>query len=165
MKSLYERHIGYLTAVCYRYVANEDDVKDVLQDSFVKVFSSIGSFEYRGKGSVRGWLTRIVVNESLSFLRHNNRPEQVRPDYELPDTADEEPPDFTEITPETIQQMVQQLPKGYRTVFCLYVFEQKSHREIADLLGIKADTSASQLHRAKCMLAKMIKDYKMRSHG
>lgn len=152
MRSLYERHIGYLTAVCSRYIVDEDDMKDVLQDSFVKVFTSIDRFEYRGKGSVRAWLTKVVVNESLAFLKENSRIEWVRSDEGLPDVTD--------ISPETIQEMVQKLPKGYRTVFCLYVFEHKSHKEIAALLNIRADTSASQLHKAKDMLARLINDYK-----
>lgn len=160
MRSLYERHIGYLTAVCSRYVVHEEDVKDVLQDSFVKIFSSVNKFEYRGKGSVRAWLTKIVVNESLGFLSRNQRVEVSYPEWELPDNAEEETPDIEAVTPEEIQRMIQKLPKGYRTVFCLYVFERKSHKEIAELLNIKPDTSASQLHKAKGMLARMIKDYR-----
>ena len=165
MRSLYEQHIGYLTAVCSRYVANEDDVKDVLQESFIKIFSSIEKFEYRGKGSVKAWLTKVVVNESLAFLKRNNRIELVYPEQELPDLPEEESPDITDISPDVIQKMVQKLPKGYRTVFCLYVFEHKSHKEIASILDIKADASASQLHKAKEMLARFINDYKMRNYG
>lgn len=97
MRSLYEQHIGYLTAVCSRYVVNEEDVKDVLQESFIKIFSSIEKFEYRGKGSVRAWLTKVVVNESLAFLKQSNRIELVYPEQELPDLPEEESPDITEI--------------------------------------------------------------------
>lgn len=165
MRNLYEQHIGYLTAVCSRYVVHEEDVKDVLQDSFVKIFASVDKFEYRGKGSVRAWLTKVVVNESLSFLKRSSRLEVSYPEWELPDKAEEESPDVEDISPGAIQEMIQKLPKGYRTVFCLYTFEHKSHKEIAELLDIKPDTSASQLHKAKDMLAKMIKDYKKRNHG
>ncbi len=165
MRSLYDQHIGYLTAVCSRYIVNEDDVKDVLQESFIKIFTSMGKFEYRGKGSVKAWLTKVVVNESLAFLKRSNRMELVYPEQELPDLPEEEAPDITDISQDEIQEMVKQLPKGYRTVFCLYVFEHKSHKEIASLLDIKADTSASQLHKAKVMLARSINDYKMRNYG
>ena len=165
MKGLYEQHIGYLTAVCSRYVVNEDDVKDVLQDSFVKVFTSIAKFEYRGKGSVRAWLTKVVVNESLAFLKQQRHLEMAYPEQELPDLPEEESTDLTDIPPEAIQKMVQQLPAGYRTVFCLFVFEHKSHKEIASVLGIKTDTSASQLHKAKGLLAQMSNDYKLRNNG
>ena len=56
--------------------------------------------------------------------------------------------------------MIRQLPEGYRTVLNLYVFEERSHKEIAVLLGIKESSSASQFHRAKNILAKKIKEYK-----
>ena len=55
--------------------------------------------------------------------------------------------------------MIRRLPDGYRTIFNLYTFEDKSHREIAEILGIKENSSASQLHRAKALLAKWIKEY------
>jgi len=165
MRNLYERHIGYLTAVCSRYVVHEEDVKDVLQDSFIKIFSAVDKFEYRGKGSVRAWLTKVVVNESLTFLKQDSRLEVSYPEWELPDKAEEDLPEIEDVSSETIQGMIQKLPKGYRTVFCLYAFEHKSHKEIAELLDIKPDTSASQLHKAKGMLARMIEDYKMRNHG
>ena len=91
--------------------------------------------------------------------------EMVYPEQELPDLPDEENTDINNISQEAIQKMVQKLPQGYRTIFCLYVFEHKSHKEIASLLGIKADTSASQLHKAKNMLARLINDYKTRNYG
>ena len=56
-------------------------------------------------------------------------------------------------------EFVAELPEGCRTVFNLYVFEEKSHKEIAALLHIKEHSSTSQFHRAKCMLAKRIKEY------
>jgi RNA polymerase sigma-70 factor (ECF subfamily) len=73
-------------------------------------------------------------------------------------TEDDDPP-IDNIPPEVIHQMVRQLPTGYRTVFNLYVFEDKSHEEIARLLGISLNTSTSQLHRAKNQLADMIRKY------
>ena len=53
MRSLYNLHIRYLTAVCARYLARDEDVKDALQEAFLKIFSSIGRFEYRGEGSLQ----------------------------------------------------------------------------------------------------------------
>ena len=77
MKLLYCRYAGCLTAVCSRYVACMDDVRDVLQDCFVKIFTSIHGFEWRGEGSLRGWMVRIVVNESLKFLKRNRQLESL----------------------------------------------------------------------------------------
>ncbi len=155
MRELYDRHIRYLTAVGGRYV-DDDTLRDVLQESFVKIFSSISSFEYRGEGSLRAWMTRIVVNVALSHLRGAISSSSID-SIELP--AEEEP-DVGHVPIEVIHRMIRSLPTGYRTVFNLYVFEQRSHREIAALLGIGENSSASQLHRAKAILAKQINEYK-----
>ena len=159
MADLYSRNIGYLTAVCSRYVSSDDDRNDVLQTSFVKIFSSIGNFEYRGAGSLRAWMTRIVVNEAIRQLKSQARQDHIE-EQNIPDIADEDEPETDDIPQEAIQNMIRQLPDGYRTVFNLFVFEEKSHREIAEMLGITESTSASQFHRARNMLAKKIKEYR-----
>jgi RNA polymerase sigma factor (sigma-70 family) len=156
-KKLYCRYIRYLTAVCSRYITCEDDIKDVLQESFVKILTTIGKFEYRGEGSLKAWMTRIVVNESLQTLKRSQSFETFDPDWDRQDDDDIE---TEEIPTEAIHEMIRNLPVGYRTVFNLYVLEKKSHKEIASILKIKESSSASQLHRAKEMLAKQISDYK-----
>ena len=157
MRLLYDRYIGYLTAVCSRYVVDSAAVKDILQDAFVKVFSKLDGFEYRGEGSLKAWMSRIVVNDSLKNLRGAGRLKYVD---ELPDTEGEgEIEGMPEVPVRELTEMIKSLPDGYRTVFNLFVFEKKSHREIAGLLGIKEDSSASQFFRARAMLAKKIKDY------
>ena len=69
MHRLYDRYIGYVMAVGLRYVPDRDEVRDVVQDSFVKIFSSISRFEYRGEGSLKGWMLRIVANEAISYAK------------------------------------------------------------------------------------------------
>ena len=73
MRQLYVCYIGYLTALCSRYVNEDEDVKDILQESFVKIFTSINQFNYRGAGSVKAWVSRIVVNEALRFIKKNEK--------------------------------------------------------------------------------------------
>ena len=154
----YERYVGYLTAVCSRYIVDRDTVKDVLQESFVRIFGKIGEFEYRGEGSVRAWVTRIVVNDSLKALRGSGKMKYVD---DLPDDREEEEEisSLPKIPPAVLQEMIRELPDGYRAVFNLFVFEKKSHKEIAALLGIKEDSSASQFFRARNTLARKIKAY------
>lgn len=153
---LYTRYVRYLTAVCARYITNDEDVRDILQDSFLRIFSSFPTFVYRGEGSLRAWLTRIVVNEALKWLRDSHICWQ---DIDgINDIPDDEP-DTTGVPTELIYRLIRALPDGYRTVFNLYVIEGKSHKEIADLLHITESTSASQLHRAKALLAKWIKQH------
>ncbi len=159
MADLYGRNIGYLVAVCSRYISSEEDRNDVLQSSFVKIFSSIGRFEYRGDGSLRAWMTRIVVNEAIRYLREQTRSSHAD-ERQMSDMAEEEDPEVEDIPVGVIQDMIRQLPDGYRTVFNLFVFEEKSHKEISAMLGITESTSASQFHRAKNILAKKIKEYR-----
>lgn len=158
MRLFYDRYIGYMAAVCCRYIPDEDSRKDILQESFIKIMTSIDRFEYRGEGSLRNWVSRITANEALNYIR--GKAAQTLIDYEdnLPDVPDE--PNVDGIPDDVINEMILKLPPGYRMVFNLYVFENKSHREIAHLLDIKETTSASQFLRAKAMLARMIKEYR-----
>lgn len=160
MSQLYQRYVGILTSVCYRYVVHENDVKDVLQNSFVKIFTSLSKFEFRGEESLRVWMTRIVVNESLNFLQNRKKMRFVEDETKLLDLPDEEEVSLDRISDEELHQLIRELPDGYRTVLNLFVFEGLSHRQIAELLSIKESTSASQFYFAKRLLAKRIKDLK-----
>ncbi len=162
MKTFYDIYSRYLTVVCSRYVNNKEDVKDVLQESFLNIFKSIHNFEYRGNGSLKAWTSRIVVNESLKYIKENEKMQLASlPDWDIPDNDDNQEPDFEDIPISIILKMISALPTGYRTVFNLYVFEEKSHKEIAAILGIAENSSASQLHRAKSLLAKEIESYRL----
>ena len=156
---LYRHHVRYLTALCSRYITNDEDIRDVLQDTFIKIYNSLDSFTFRGKGSLKAWMARITLNETLSFIRKNTHFDTVDIDNHDVDTPEEDV-ETDGITDEMLHQFIQELPDGYRTVFNLYVIEEKSHKEIAQTLGIKVNTSASQLHKAKAMLAKRIKQYR-----
>lgn len=159
MDVLYAEYANYLTAVCARYISDDDDVKDILQEAFIKIFTTIDTFDYRGTGSLKAWMGRIVVNESLQWLRQRKRSPFDRMEADPPDLPDDDP-ETDDLSSDELTQLVRQLPEGYRAVLNLYVVEGKSHKEIAQMLGIKPDSSASQLHRAKNMLAHIIKDYK-----
>lgn len=164
MKELYCHYSGYLNAVCSRYMACDEDVRDVLQECFIKIFGSIDKFSYKGDGSLKAWMSKIAVNESLTLLNKKEKLAIVQYGPDIPDTIDDndddEGPDTGDIPVRAIQAMIRKLPTGYRTVFNLYVFEGKSHKEIAEMLNLKESSSASQLHRAKALLAKMIQEYK-----
>ena len=128
----------------------------MLQEAFIRIFTKIHTFEYRGRGSLKAWLTRVVVNESLHFLRDNDSSVFVDKDLDLPDIVVDDP-DIDSLSIAQITDTILKLPSGYRAVFNLFVMEGKTHKEIARLLNIKPDTSASQFHKAKNMLARMLK--------
>lgn len=159
-RELYLRYAGKLTAVASRYITDSDTVKDVLQEAFIRIFERFDSFSYRGEGSLRAWLTRVVSNCALQTLRKENR---LLVDRDIPDSIQDDDPDADDVPMDVLQNMIRRLPDGYRTVFNLYVFEQMPHKEIAGLLGIKENSSASQLLRAKALLAREIKEYRRRN--
>lgn len=159
-KELYERYGGSLMAICLRYIADRETARDVLHDGFIRIFQSIGQFTYQGPGSLKAWLSRVMVNEALGFLRkHVQMTRQEVLVDEVPDV--EEDDDSTGDIPRPIlMKMIGELPDGYRTVFNLYVFEGRSHKEIANILGITEHTSSSQFYRAKMLMMRKIKEYR-----
>ncbi|MBO6249620.1 MAG: RNA polymerase sigma factor [Bacteroidales bacterium] len=164
VRDLYDRYSGYLASVCSRFLTDGGDIKDVLQDSFVKIFSSLDKFDYRGEGSLKAWMRQILVNECLKMMRRRRKSVPIQFEGELPDEVAEDevvdPPDAGEIPAKVIQEMIRDLPEGYRTVLNLYALEDKSHKEISEMLGISENTSASKLFRARQLLAKKLKEYK-----
>jgi RNA polymerase sigma factor (sigma-70 family) len=153
-KVVYERFAGKMMAVCHRYCANRDDAEEVLIDGFMKVYEKIGQF--REDGSFEGWVRRIMVTESLMFLRRNKSWRQeipldeatTEPDYEWADAK---------LNESDLLKLINQLPDGYRTIFNLYAIEGYSHAEIASTLGISEGTSKSQLSRARTLLQNSLK--------
>lgn len=161
-KELYEQYGGRLLGVCLRYTGDRDTAQDLLHDGFLKIFGSFDKFTWRGDGSLRAWMERVMVNTALQFLRKNDvisqsaSLEDLSDDYEEPDAS------VVELIPQSVlMQFINELPTGYRTVFNLYTFEEKSHKEIAQLLGINEKSSASQLFRAKGVLAKRVREWLM----
>lgn len=159
MREFYTLYANHLTAVCSRYIVDKDDLKDVFQDALIHIFTHIQDFDYRGAGSLKAWASRIVVNEAIDFLKASKHHELTLLNTDIAEEISEEVTTLSDIPPDVIQQYIKSLPTGYRTVFNLYVFENKSHREIARLLGIKESTSSSQFNRAKSLLIRMIRQY------
>lgn len=157
---IYRKHVRYLSALCSRYITEDEDIKDVLQESFIKIFTSLDSFKYRGEGALKAWMAKITLNETLKFVRNNSRLPIDSIDDKDMNIADGDSMETEDIPTDVLHQFIRELPDGYRTVFNLYVIDDKSHKEIAQLLGIKENTSASQLHKAKSMLAQKIKHYR-----
>lgn len=162
IKKLYDTWSGYLFALCRRYISDKDIAEDILQESFMKIISSVGSFEWKGEGSLKAWMSRITVNEALQYLRKQKKCSFVEYTDNLPDADDAPDPDVSRIPQQVIMDKIRGLSDGYRTIFNLYVFEGKSHKEIADMLGITESTSASQYHRARKILAKELTEYMKR---
>lgn len=157
-KELYTLYSQQMLAVCYRYTGDMDAAHDVLHDGFIKIFTK---FSFRGEASLGTWITRVMITQALDYLRRQKKTNEVFiSDEQFPDVPDiSETGDYRQITEEQLLLFVAELPEGCRTVFNLYVFENRPHKEIGEILGIKEHSSTSQLHRAKFLLAKKIKEY------
>lgn len=156
LRRLYDRYSGYAMAIGLRYIPDCDKARDVLQDSFVKILTSIGRFDYRGEGSLKSWISRIVANRAIDYIKQHQR---LQFTDEVPENINEEEPEIGGVPPDILDGMIGQLPAGYRVVLNLFVFEQLSHREIAQRLSITESASTSQFFRAKRMLQRMIREY------
>lgn len=156
-EELYKLFAGKLLACAIRYVGNREEAEDVLHDGFLLIFDKIGKFRYQGQGSLSAWLQRVFTNHVLSYLSKERKMLMDDVD-EVPDAADDEdaPPD---ISTDTILSLIAELPVGYRTVLNLYLVEGWSHAQIAEKLGIKESSSASQYLRAKKLLKEKITHY------
>jgi RNA polymerase sigma-70 factor (ECF subfamily) len=153
-KRLYDLHLDAMMILCYRYVPDREDAKEVLLDGFYNVFKNIDRFQHQGDGSVKAWMKKIMVNQCLMHLR---KKKMVFADA---DTVNEDTAGNDDVigslNAKEIIRLIHTLPDGYRTVFNLYAFEEKNHKEISLLLGISESTSKTQLHKAKKLLQKKI---------
>ncbi|MFH1160600.1 MAG: RNA polymerase sigma factor [bacterium] len=162
-ETLYDRYAPVLLSLCLRYCGNQEDAEDVLHDGFIKIIKHIHTFKRRTNGSFEGWMKRIIVNTALNYIRDRSKETQYVAMESIQEPTDDEgnsgmPLDLPggQLSQEEILQMVLDLPPGYRIVFNLYVFEDYSHREIADLLHMSENTSKSQLSKARALLRKQI---------
>jgi RNA polymerase sigma-70 factor (ECF subfamily) len=151
---LYTRFAARMYRLCYRYVKDELHAEDILLTGFTKVFNHLHGFEYRTEGSLEAWIKRIMVNESLMFLRRHYRFGMVAESYA--DGLESNSSAEAALSAEEIYALVLQLPTGYRTVFNLYVIEGYSHQEIAEQMGISENTSKSQLSKARAALRTLL---------
>ncbi len=159
-KELYERYAGRMFSVCFRYTGERELAEDLLHDGFLKLFDSFDKFNWRGEGSLRAWMERVMINTVLQYLRKNDVMNHSATLENTPEVYEEPNPASIESIPQKVlMQFIRELPTGYRTVFNLYVFEDKSHKEIAQILGINEKSSASQLTRAKAALAAKVREW------
>lgn len=159
-KKLYETYAEKMMGICFRYTGDKEVAQDLLHDGFIKVFTSIDSFSYRGDGSLRAWMSRVFINTALEYLRKNDVMRHSTPleDYQEKDFFSEAE-DLSPVPTDVLMNFVLELPIGYRTIFNMYVFDEMPHKEIAKNLNIQEGSSRSQLARAKTLLQKKVKKY------
>ena len=157
---LFEMHAPKMLSVCRYYVKNLQHAEEVMLNGFLKVFTNLKSF--RDEGSFEGWIRRIMVRESISFLRQKKTIQFVDDDYEHVEIQDESSQQYDAAQ---LQELIDNLPEGYKMVFVMYAIEGYKHAEIAKLLNISEGTSKSQLFKARKLLQNNIRILNTKEYG
>lgn len=155
-KALFEMFSSKMYGYCLRYTRNTAEAQDVLQEGFIKVFEKINTL--KDARTLEGWMTRIFINMALSrYRKERSGPEWVEVSgAEMITEEEETEQNMDDLTPETVLEMMKQIPENYRTVLNLYAIDGLSHKEISSLLDTTESNSKSMLSRARKMMRDLL---------
>lgn len=153
-KALYQKYFGKMAGVTLRYTKSKEEAYEVLNDAFLQVFKSMGNFQ--GKGSLSGWIYKIVLNTTYAYARKNYKIKEVNVELKS-DAGMVENDALSNLGLEVIYDSIQKLPDGKRVVFSMYALEGLKHQEIAERLGISVSTSKWYLAQARIQLQDLLK--------
>lgn len=160
-QALYNMHAPKMLSICRSYIKDLHHAEEAMLSGFLKVFTNLEKF--KGEGSFEGWIRKIMLRESISFLRQHkklNFQEDLASDFqEVSNNIN------SEMEVAEIQNLIDSLPEGYKTVFILYAVEGYKHAEISAMLEISEGTSKSQLFKARKMLQKKLKSQNKTGYG
>lgn len=157
---LFELHAPKMLSVCRYYVKDMQHAEEVMLNGFLKVFTNLKTFKH--EGSFEGWIRRIMVREAISYLRQKKTIQFVDEEYQHIEIQDETTQQYDVAQ---LQELIDNLPEGYKMVFVMYAIEGYKHAEIATLLNISIGTSKSQLFKARKMLQDNIKILNTKEYG
>ena len=151
-----------MLGVCMRYATDRDSAEEVLQEGFIKIFDKLDAFDY--KGSFEGWMRRIIANTAIDSIRRSkkdpfltDKDEDFKMGAENP-MVEQEEIELSELKAEIALEAINRLSPAYKSVFNLYVLEEYTHKEIAEILNISEGTSKSNLSKAKLNLQRILKE-------
>jgi RNA polymerase sigma-70 factor (ECF subfamily) len=147
--ALYRQFSKAMFNICFRMLGNRENAEDILQEAFIIAFNKL--HQLKDELSFGGWLKRIVVSECIRFNKKGFKWNELSEHYE--ERSDDNDASWMHnLSFESINSEIKQLPDGCRQVFNLYVVEDYSHKEISEILKISESTSKSQYHRARQLL-------------
>lgn len=159
-KCLYEKYAPEMMNVCLRYCSDKPTAKDVMQEGFIRVFQHIGQLQDVKK--LKPWIKQIMVNTVLMKIRKKESlvfySDELLDTFQEAEVFSDETYQYTE---NDLKRILHEMPKGYKVIFNMYVFDDFSHQEIAETLNISESTSKSQLSRARSFLRKKLNALKM----
>jgi RNA polymerase sigma factor (sigma-70 family) len=166
---LYKHFYGMIMSICLRYAKDEDEAKDLLQETYIKIFNNIN--KYASNGSFEAWIKRIAINNAIDNYRKKKKEIAVfesenmvdvlgntKDEFYIDENNESENDDsiYDHIEMKDVMEAVQYLSPAYKTVFNLYVVDDYSHQQIADELNINIGTSKSNFAKAKMKLKKIL---------
>lgn len=159
---LYDKYAPKMLSVCRQYIKDVQFAEDVMVNGFLKVFANLETFKF--EGSFEGWIRRIMIRESISYLR---KKQFVVYDDEILEKGEYQNVSFSlaDMNVDHIQMLIDALPDGYRTVFVMYAIEGYKHQEIGEMLDISESTSKSQLFKARRVLQQKLKEQNSLGYG
>lgn len=158
---IYGDYSAAMYTICLRYTKNVDKAADILQEAFIKVYQKRELFN--PTYDLGGWIKRIVINEAINNYRQEKKFEFVEDDLYFEAEDDQEiliEEDGINLR-KTLDEILESIPDGYRTVFSLYVFDNLKHQEIAEYLDISINTSKTQLAKARRLIRLKLEEKKI----
>ena len=153
-KALVDQYAPYLFSIARRYLRDDHEAQDILQDSFLRVFKSIDTFKGEAS-SLKPWMKRITINIALKKIKLFSYTKETYPDEAMPIVATNPKAD-TQLNVDDIMALLEQLTDDQKKVFNLYIIDGYSHKEIAEELGVEVATSRSILLRARNTMQQLI---------
>ena len=155
-KYLFEHYFGLAKRICLRYAGSSDEVDEMVNDGFLKVFAKIKLYD--ANQSFDAWFRTVLIRTCIDYYRKNS-PKVSLIDLECAPYLESDDGLIERLSAEEILELVQKLPPSYRMVFSLYVVEGYSHAEIAEILKINEGTSRSNLVKARHKMQEWVKIY------
>ncbi len=153
-KYLYERYFGKMFGIAMRYTRNQEEALEILNNSFLKVFTSLDKYE--DNNNLAGWIAKIVFNTAIDHVRRNTKYKQVM-DFNTDSDLSTGNESLENLNAEDLYRLIQRLPTASRAVFNLYVIDGYKHKEISEMLDISVGTSKWHLANARKELQSMLK--------
>jgi|SRR5690606_5991884 len=154
---LYNQYCNGMYIVAKRFLHDDADAEDVVQEAFIKAFSKL--HQYKAEVTFGAWLKRIVINKSIDFLK-SKKQQLVALDEVHLKVVDTEIDDKwlvdDAITLNDVKKAIKQLPETYQYVVMLYLVEGYNHQEISEILNITEVASRTQLFRGKAKLQELL---------
>ena len=149
-KSLVDAYAPFLFSISIRYMRDAEEAQDNVQETLISIFKNLDQFKEE-EPSFRAWIKKICVNNALQKFRKKSYSHETYPE-QLPENNVEMPSVYAKLGADELMGIISQLPEMYRQVFCMYVIEDYSHKEIGEKLHMKESSSRSALTRAKKMI-------------